>query len=237
MPTNKIGFASHSVFALSSQLGVHEVLAPDATTRICGMFKVKDGEKPIKRVKARKKVTPTGFQPLATYGVGTHNDGSEDFREKQIAVGSAPENDGMDDLFAFWQTEPWSPAFVGPDDKIPVNEYRNIELALLNPGLVHVDRPRIALVAKKLEIPYAPCLLGFEGHGGNRTPTIRGIVVHQHSVEILKEAYREYERHVLEQEHDESQRRILRRWKKLINGILLKDRLEREYGDDEQAEA
>lgn len=177
MPTNKIGFASHSVFALSSQLGVHEVLAPDAKTRICGMFKgevvyrrsdvstakvakkwlyegrkVKDGEKPIKRVKARKKVTPTGFQPLATYGVGTHNDGSEDFREKQIAVGSAPENDGMDDLFAFWQTEPWSPAFVGPDDKIPVNEYRNIELALLNPGLVHVDRPRIALVAKKLEM-------------------------------------------------------------------------------------
>ena len=28
MPTNKIGFASHAVFALPSQLGVHEVLAP-----------------------------------------------------------------------------------------------------------------------------------------------------------------------------------------------------------------
>ncbi len=60
--------------------------------------------------------------------------------------------------------------------------------------------------------------------------------MHQHSADILNEAYSEYERHAVEQEHDESQRRILQRWKKLINGILLKDRLEREYGDDEQAE-
>lgn len=80
--------------------------------------------------------------------------------------------------------------------------------------------------------PYAPCLLGFEGHGGNRTPTIRGIVVHQHNVDMLKEAHREYERHAAEQEQEESQKRILKRWKKLIQGILLKDRLEREYGGD-----
>ena len=93
--------------------------------------KVKDGEKPIKRVKARKKTAPTGFQQLASYGVGKHNDGSEDFREKQIAVGSAPENDGMEDLFAVWQTEPWSPAFVGPGDRIPVNEYRKYRVGLV----------------------------------------------------------------------------------------------------------
>jgi xeroderma pigmentosum group C-complementing protein len=79
-------------------------------------------------------------------------------------------------------------------------------------------------------------LLGFEGNGGNRTPTIRGIVVHKHNVAILKEAYREYERHMVEQEQDESRKRILKRWKKLIQGILLKDRLEREYGGGDQAE-
>ena len=180
MPTNKAGFTAHAAFALSSQLGVHEVLAPDAKTRICGMFKgevvyrrsdvstakvakkwlyegrkVKDGEKPIKRVKARKKPVaagPAGFRQLATYGVGAHNDSGESFRENQIELGSAPEKDGMDDLFAIWQTEPWSPAVVGPDDKIPVNDYRNIELALLNPGLVHIDRLRVAHVAKRLEM-------------------------------------------------------------------------------------
>ena len=61
--------------------------------------------------------------------------------------------------------------------------------------------------------------------------------MHEHSVEILNEAYSEYERHIVEQEQDESQKRILKRWKKLIHGILLKDRLEREYGGGDQDEA
>ena len=53
-------------------------------------------------------------------------------------------------LFRCWQTEPWSPKYVGPDDIIPVNDFQNVELALLNPGLVHIDQPRVAQVAKKL---------------------------------------------------------------------------------------
>jgi Rad4 beta-hairpin domain 1/Rad4 beta-hairpin domain 2/Rad4 transglutaminase-like domain len=175
MPTNKVGFINHAAFALASQLGTHEVLAPDAKSRICGMFKgevvyrrsdvstaktskkwlydgrkVWDNEKPIKRVKARKKSNPAGFRKLNSYGVGVSNDGSENFRERQIALGNAPESDENEDLFAFWQTEPWSPAHIGPTDAIPVNEYKNIELALLNPGLVHLDRPRMAQVAKTL---------------------------------------------------------------------------------------
>jgi len=84
--------------------------------------------------------------------------------------------------------------------------------------------------------PYAPCLLGFEGHGGNRTPTIRGIVVHEHNVDLLTEAFTEFERHAVEREHEEQQKKVLQRWKKLIRGILLKDRLEREYGGDKTDE-
>jgi xeroderma pigmentosum group C-complementing protein len=72
---------------LLSQLGTQQVLAPDAKSRICGMFKgevvyrrsdvstaktakkwlydgrkVRENEKPIKRVKARKK-SSTGWFP------------------------------------------------------------------------------------------------------------------------------------------------------------------------------
>ena len=175
MPTNKVAFTNHAAYALASQLGTHEILAPDAKTRICGMFKgevvysrcdvstarvskkwlyqgrkVKDGEKPVKRVKARKKAAPTGFKQLSSYGIGTSNDGSEDFRKSQIVAGSVPESDGKEDIFAIWQTDPWSPDYVGPNDEIPVNEYKNIELALLNSGLVHLDRRRMAQVAKTL---------------------------------------------------------------------------------------
>ncbi len=79
-------------------------------------------------------------------------------------------------------------------------------------------------------------MLGFEGHGGNRTPTIRGIVVHEHNVDILNEAFVEFERHAIEREQNEQETKVLKRWKKLIHGILLRDRLERDYGGDKGEE-
>lgn len=78
--------------------------------------------------------------------------------------------------------------------------------------------------------PYAPCLVGFEGHGGNRIPSIRGIVVHEHSVELLREAHSEFMSSSLEQEYENRKTRIHKRWKRLMEGLLTKERLEREYG-------
>jgi xeroderma pigmentosum group C-complementing protein len=185
MPTSKAAFASHGIYVLASQLGKQEVLHPDAKSRICGMFKgeivyrrsdvfatkeakkwlyegrrVRDNEKPIKRIQARKKVTPQGFRPLSNYGVGVTNDGSDEFRRKQIEIGSAMETDGKKDLFAIWQTEPWRPAFIGPEDPIPKNDYGNMELALMNPGLEHIDQPGVAKVAKSLGM-YVPESISF----------------------------------------------------------------------------
>ena len=179
IPTSKAAFNNHPIYAIPSVLNMNEVLAPDAKNRICGIFKgepvyrrsdvhtalienkwlyqgrkVKEEElgNPVKRVKARKKAAPKGFQPLQSYGVGDGNDGSKEAQEQQIALGSKPEeeNDGMNDLYAFWQTMPWSPEPVGPNDPIPVNDYNNIELELLNPGLEHMEEPRVSQVAKKL---------------------------------------------------------------------------------------
>jgi xeroderma pigmentosum group C-complementing protein len=122
--------------------------------------------RPIKRVKARKKPVSKNFKPLQSYGVGASNDGSEERRVQDIQDATQPLEDGMDSLYGEWQTDAWSPPPVGPMDAIPVNEYKNVELELLNPGLVHIDQRGIAKVAKKLGIPYAPCMLGFEGQGG-----------------------------------------------------------------------
>ena len=105
-------------------------------------------------------------------------------------------------------------------------------MALLNPGLVHIDQTGMAGVAKKLGIPYAPCLLGFEGHGGNRTPTVRGIVVHEHNEQLIREAGTEVQSFEAEQACNDRRRFILLQWKRLMVGLLTKDRLEREYGND-----
>ena len=78
--------------------------------------------------------------------------------------------------------------------------------------------------------PYAPCLLGFEGHGGSCTPTIRGIVVHEHNADLLREASVELVSKSIEDEHETRKREIYSRWKRLLVGVLTKDRLDREYG-------
>lgn len=257
IPTSKTAFKSNPIYTLPSLLNTNEVLKPDAKERICGVFKgefvirrsevetalpaskwlykgrkVKHVElsKPVKRVKARNTSTSKSFKALKSYGVGTANDGTEETRDKILDEASQDLPDGTQPLYASWQTDPWSPSPVGPNDQIPANDHNNIELALLNPGLVHIDERNVAKVAKKLDIPYVPCLLGFEGHGGNRTPTIRGIVVHQHNEEILREAHQEMASHFLQEEHENRQRTILLRWKRLMVGVLTKERLEKAYG-------
>jgi hypothetical protein len=57
-------------------------------------------------------------------------------------------------------------------------------------------------------------------------------VVHEHNAELLKEAFTEFESQTIENDHEARQQNILRRWKKLINGLLIKERVDREYGDD-----
>ena len=253
IPTSKAAFKNHPLYVIPSVLKVQEVLAPDAKKRICGIFKgemvykrkdvskaytakkwlyegrkVLDRElkRPTKVVKARKKPVQKGFQALSSYGTTT------EIQDAQISIGNTEEDDGKNKLYGIFQTEKWSPPYVGPNDDIPISEHKNIELALLNPGLVHLELYRLSKVAKQLGVPYAPCLIGFEGHGGNRTPTIRGIVVHRHNEDLLREAHVEMQSQLVEKEYKERQRNIYGKWKRLIKGTMTKERLAREYAND-----
>ena len=252
IPTSKAAFQTHPLYVIAAALGKAQVLVPDAKKRICGVFKgqlvyrredastartatkwlyqgrqVRPSElaRPVKIVKARKKAVPKTFRALRSYGVGTADQETAEFEK---------DDDGMEKLYGHWQTEAWSPAPVGPTDPIPVNEYNNIELELLPPGLVHVDQTGLAATAKKLGLPYAPCLVGFDGHGGNRTPTIRGVVVHVHNEALLREAGAQVHCHTVAQEHHNRRQAVLLRWKRLMVGLLTKERLDRQYGDHQQ---
>ena len=179
IPTSKEKFKNHPLYVIPSVLKTTEVLPPDAKKRVKGFFKgemvfsrtevsealtekkwlyqgrkVKKSElkKPVKRVKARAKSTKGGnsFKALKSYGMGEENDGSAESEQKQLALASEPLSDGMNDLYATWQTDEYTLPYISPTSPIPVNEYKNIELALMNPGLVHIDSSGIAKVAKKL---------------------------------------------------------------------------------------
>jgi len=255
LPTSMKAFNNHPLYALSSQLNRKEVLSPTASKNICGIFKgeivyrrrdvstartakkwlyegrkVKEDEfrKPIKKIKRRAVNGKGRFKALSSYGVAEKN------QKELLNVdenGKLKEDDGMDHLYGKWQTHSWTPPYIVPNEPLPVNEHNNIEKALLNPGLVHLPQPHMSKVARKLGIPYAPCLLGFEGHHGNRTPKIQGIVVHEPNAMILREAFVEWESGLIEREAENRRRDILWRWARLTRGLLTRDRLDREYGD------
>lgn len=250
IPTSKKAFRENPFYVIPSVLNSQDVLHPDAHKRICGVFKgelvykrsdvskalrakkwlyegrkVKENEipTPAKQINARKKPTSQGqgFKALESYVTET---------TLPSKYSEAGDGNAMENLYGIWQTAPWYPPHVGPSDPIPTNEFKNVELALLNPGLVHLDLPRISSLARKICIPYAPCMLGFEGRRGNRAPSIRGIVVHSHNVELLREAHIEWESHAVEAEVEARQKENLKRWKRLVVGIMTKDRLDKEYG-------
>ena len=254
IPISKKGFKQSPFYVIPSVLNSQDVLHPDARKRICGVFKgemvykrsdvskalradkwlyqgrkVKESEidKPAKKIKARKKSVAKGFNALSSYVV------SEEAQEEMIASidknnkkKSAGDDQKMHNLYGIFQTEKWKPPHVGPNDAIPTNEFRNVELALINPGLTHMDRKGLAPIAKKLGIAYAPCMLGYEGSHA----VVRGIVVHSHNVELMQMASVEYESHAVEKERENKRKEIIKKWKRLVVGLMTKERLDREYG-------
>ena len=257
IPKSKAAFQNHPFYVIQSVLSSKEVLHPDSRKRICGVFKgelvyrrsdvstalkakkwlyegrkVKETElqNPVKKIKARrKKPKIKGFQALETYGI-TKSAQSEAIALLDEMKEDAFEDEVMDNLYGEWQTEHWSPPYVSPSDPIPTNEFKNVEKELLNPGLTHMEQSGLAGIARKLGIPYAPCMIGFERHGGRGTPSIRGIVVHDHNVGLIREASIEWESHVAEKERSERRNEVVKRWKRLVVGLLTKERLERDYG-------
>jgi len=255
IPTSKKGFKQSPFYVIPSVLNSQDVLHPDARKRICGVFKgemvykrsdvskalradkwlyqgrkVKESEidKPAKKIKARKKSVAKGFNALTSYGV------SEEAQEEMIASidknnkkkSTGDDDQKMHNLYGIFQTEKWKPPHVGPNDSIPTNEFKNVELALINPGLTHMDRKGLAPIAKKLGIQYAPCMLGYEGSHA----VVRGIVVHDHNVELMQMASVECRSYAVEKQRENKRKEIIKKWKRLVVGLLTKERLDREYG-------
>ncbi|GMI27941.1 hypothetical protein TeGR_g7403 [Tetraparma gracilis] len=145
-------------------------------------------------------------------------------------------------LYGIWQTDPWKPPAVGASDPIPVNEHGNVELKLLNPGLVHVHLRggRFAKVCKSIGVPYAPCLTAFDFQSGR--PVVEGVVVHERNRELAMDAHANWVRN----EQDKFEVGIARKWRGFARRLLEGERLEKgwkstggnrgEFEDEEGAE-
>jgi len=146
-----------------------------------------------------------------------------------------PDADGRIPLphYGEWQTEPFQPPRL-ENGIVPKNKFGNVELwneKCMPIGCELVDHPLAAGVAAALSIDYAKALRGFVRKQGRMVPDLRGIVVAQEHADIVLLGAHERQQEKDAKALEKKQKKIWKSWKRVINRVLVRDRLDREYGD------
>jgi xeroderma pigmentosum group C-complementing protein len=178
-----------------------------------------------------------GEQPLkkVPYRAATTN------RRREIAEAEAATGEKvLQGLYSFDQTD-WIIPEPIKDGIIPKNDYGNIDLFaehMCPEGAVHVPYRGAMRVCKRLGIDYAEAVVDFEFGHRMAVPVIQGVVIaEEHHDQVMEEiAKDEAER---SRKEDEKRRKVaLGMWRKLLMGMRIADRIQRDYGhikDDVQA--
>ncbi|XP_042904947.1 DNA repair protein complementing XP-C cells homolog [Parasteatoda tepidariorum] len=135
------------------------------------------------------------------------------------------------EVFGFWQTDPYEPP-TAEGGKVPRNEYGNVELfkpCMLPHGTVHLQIPCLNRIAKKLGIDCSAAVVGFDGHKGSIHPVFDGFVVCEEFEDTLIAAWEEEQVNAKKREEEKREKRIYGNWKKLIKGLLIRERIKLKY--------
>ncbi|KAK7007050.1 hypothetical protein SK128_023605 [Halocaridina rubra] len=147
------------------------------------------------------------------------------------------------EVFGEWQVEDYEPP-IATGGKVPRNEYGNVELfkpSMLPRGCVHLPINGLNRIARKLNIDCAPAMVGFDFHSGWTHPVYEGYVVCEEFKDTLLDAWNQDQAEQARREEEKRQKRIYNNWKRLIQGLLIRDRVQKKYGNalvaDEEAAA
>ncbi|CAG9563066.1 unnamed protein product [Danaus chrysippus] len=136
------------------------------------------------------------------------------------------------EIFGPWQTQDYEPP-TAENGIVPRNPYGNVELfkkCMLPKGTVHINLPGLQRVAKKLNIDCAPALTGFDCNGGYVHPVYEGFVVCEEFEKVLTEAWLQDQEELERKEQEKIETRVYGNWKRLIRGLIIKERLKAKYG-------
>ncbi|XP_041973030.1 DNA repair protein complementing XP-C cells homolog [Aricia agestis] len=139
------------------------------------------------------------------------------------------------EVFGPWQVQDYEPP-TAENGIVPRNAYGNVELfkdCMLPKGTVHIKLPGLNRVAKKLNIDCAPAMTGFDFNGGWSHPVYDGFVVCKEFEEIITEAWAKDQEDQERREIEKFEARVYGNWKRLIKGMLIKERLKAKYGFEE----
>lgn len=135
------------------------------------------------------------------------------------------------EIFGHWQTEQYEPP-IAVGGKVPRNEYGNVELfkpCMLPRGTVHLQLPCLNRIAKKLGIDCSPAVVGFDGHKGSVHPVFDGFVICEEFKDTILAAWDEEQENARKREEEKREKRIYGNWRKLIKGLLIRERIKLKY--------
>ncbi|GAA5867977.1 hypothetical protein JCM8547_000771 [Rhodosporidiobolus lusitaniae] len=237
-PSSLGGFKNHPNYVLQLHLHQNESLLP--TARSIGLFKGQHAvfrRSDVVAVKSRDNWYRQGRLPrsneiprkwVKVRAVTINNKRREEMAKLE---GLEEETQG---LWSEEQTEVFVPEPV-KEGKVPKNDFGNIDLfvpSMLPAGAVHLPSKVAAKCAKQLNIDYAEAITGYEFRQRRANPIMSGVVVAAEHAETLEDAITALELSTREKELAKQQDRVLKRWKKLILGLRIRQRLLDQFGGD-----
>lgn len=135
------------------------------------------------------------------------------------------------EIFGFWQTGPYEPP-VAENGIVPRNAYGNVELfkpEMLPIGTRHLQLPSLFRTCKKMNVDCAQAVIGFDFHSGSSHPTFDGFVVCEEFADAVVEQWFLDQQEADRKEEEKIQARVWGNWKKLIKGLLIRERLKRKF--------
>ncbi|KAI6044876.1 hypothetical protein EDC04DRAFT_3137624 [Pisolithus marmoratus] len=250
MPTTLAGFKDHPIYVLARHLKRDQVIDPPTEL---GKFR---GEPVYPRssvislktaenwMRQGRTVRP-GCQPMKMVKQRAATISRQ--REMELAIErakseghSTTDGEVMQGLYAFSQTELYMPEPI-KNGIIPKNEFGNIDLyvpSMLPGGAVHIPCKwlflfkGVAKIARKLGFDYAEAMTGFEFKKRRAYPVLEGIVVAAENEGVIVEAYLEAEQDAEERARAKRFDQVCKRWVRLIQGLRIRDRLQKQYGSN-----
>ncbi|GLU10667.1 hypothetical protein SLE2022_274530 [Rubroshorea leprosula] len=234
LPTNQQAYKTHKLYALERWLTRNQILHPRGPIlgycsghpvypRTCVQtlkpkerwlregLQVKANELPAKVIKCPAKLKKVQV--------------CEDDEYTEVTKGTI-------ELYGKWQLEPLRlPRAV--NGIVPKNERGQVDVwseKCLPPGTVHLRLPRIFTVAKRLEIDYAPAMVGFEFRQGRAVPIYEGIVVCAEFKDAILEAFAEEDERRRAEEKKRNEAQALSRWYQLLSSVVTRQKLNNCYG-------
>ncbi|KAF2722489.1 Rad4-domain-containing protein [Polychaeton citri CBS 116435] len=122
------------------------------------------------------------------------------------------------------------------DGRIPRNAFGNIDVyvpTMVPKGAVHLPLKGSAKLCKKLSIDFAEACTGFEFGKQRAVPVLTGVVVAKENERLVRDAWRTDQAEMKRKEDTKRTDAALKWWRKMLMGLRILERMEREYEDRE----